>query len=175
MSVARNVICWRRLTGLFPSDTPGCNRSGCSSAMNTALDLMVCQFAIPVKKPFQRLCGYSVVRSSAYGHWHRKLWGTEACALVDFQHFIFDTWLCSYKVSQQFFVSNIFRILRTTVIKLSSLFFSFYWKKHEKSVSFLKHSDTIRDTILTCSGKLTWVSLIYRTEPTTKKCETEKL
>jgi len=28
MSVARNVICWRRLTGLFPSDTPGCDRSG---------------------------------------------------------------------------------------------------------------------------------------------------
>jgi len=27
MSVARNVICWRRLTGLFPSDTPGCDRS----------------------------------------------------------------------------------------------------------------------------------------------------
>ena len=29
--------------------------------------------------------------------------------------------------------------------------------------------DTIRDAILT------WVSLIYRTEPTTKKCKTEKL
>ena len=28
MSVDRNVICWRRLTGLFPSDTPGCDRSG---------------------------------------------------------------------------------------------------------------------------------------------------
>ena len=28
MSVARNVICWRRLTGLFLSDTPGCDRSG---------------------------------------------------------------------------------------------------------------------------------------------------
>jgi len=28
MSVAKNVICWRRLTGLFPSDTPGCDRSG---------------------------------------------------------------------------------------------------------------------------------------------------
>jgi len=28
MSVARNVISWRRLTGLFPSDTPGCDRSG---------------------------------------------------------------------------------------------------------------------------------------------------
>ena len=26
MSVARNVICWRRLTELFPSDTPGCDR-----------------------------------------------------------------------------------------------------------------------------------------------------
>ena len=38
--------------------------------------------------------------------------------------------------------------------------------------------DTIRDVILTCARKLTWVSLIYRTEPTTKKCkhtETEKL
>jgi len=35
--------------------------------------------------------------------------------------------------------------------------------------------DTIRDAILTCDQKPTWVSLIYRTEPTTKKCKTEKL
>jgi len=36
--------------------------------------------------------------------------------------------------------------------------------------------DTIRDAILTCAQKLTWVpSLIYRTEPTTKKCKAEKL
>jgi len=28
--------------------------------------------------------------------------------------------------------------------------------------------DTIRDAILTCAQKLTWVSLIYRTEPSTK-------
>ena len=35
--------------------------------------------------------------------------------------------------------------------------------------------DTIRDAILTCAGKPTWVSLIYRTETTTEKCETEKL
>ena len=28
MSVARGVICWRRLTELFPSDTPGCDRTG---------------------------------------------------------------------------------------------------------------------------------------------------
>ena len=35
--------------------------------------------------------------------------------------------------------------------------------------------DTIRDAILTCARKLTWVSLIYRTETTTKKCKTEKL
>ena len=30
---------------------------------------------------------------------------------------------------------------------------------------------TIRDAILTCARKPTWVSLIYRTEPTTKKCK----
>ena len=31
---------------------------------------------------------------------------------------------------------------------------------------------TIRDAILTCARKPTWVSLIYRTETTTKKCKT---
>ena len=31
--------------------------------------------------------------------------------------------------------------------------------------------DTIRDAVLTCARKPTWVSLIYRTEPTTKKCK----
>jgi len=37
--------------------------------------------------------------------------------------------------------------------------------------------DTIRDAILTCARRPTWVSLIliYRTETTTKKCKTEKL
>ena len=35
--------------------------------------------------------------------------------------------------------------------------------------------DTIRDAILTCARKPTWVSLIYRTEPTTKKCKNRKL
>jgi len=35
--------------------------------------------------------------------------------------------------------------------------------------------DTIRDAILTCARNPTWVSLIYRTESTTKKCKTEKL
>jgi len=34
--------------------------------------------------------------------------------------------------------------------------------------------DTIRDAILTCARKPTRVSLIYRTEPTTKKCKTKK-
>ena len=37
MSVARNVICWRRLTELFPSDTPGCDRSGWRGRCSTAL------------------------------------------------------------------------------------------------------------------------------------------
>jgi len=31
--------------------------------------------------------------------------------------------------------------------------------------------DTIRDAILTCARKPTWLSLIYRTQPTTKKCK----
>jgi len=34
-------------------------------------------------------------------------------------------------------------------------------------------NDTIRDAILTCARKPTWVSLIYRTEPTAKKCKTK--
>ena len=34
--------------------------------------------------------------------------------------------------------------------------------------------DMIRDAILTCAQKLTCVSLIYHTEPTTKKWKTEK-
>ena len=39
MSVARNVICWRRLTELFPSDTPGCDRSGWRGQGSTAWTL----------------------------------------------------------------------------------------------------------------------------------------
>ena len=35
--------------------------------------------------------------------------------------------------------------------------------------------DTMRDAILTCNQRLTWVSLIYRTVPTTKQWKTEKL
>jgi len=34
--------------------------------------------------------------------------------------------------------------------------------------------DTIRDAILTCARKPTWVGLIYRTETTTKNCKTGK-
>ena len=35
--------------------------------------------------------------------------------------------------------------------------------------------DTIRDAILTCARKPTWIGLIYRTETTTKNCKIEKL
>ena len=35
--------------------------------------------------------------------------------------------------------------------------------------------DTIRDAILTCARKPTWIGLIYRTETTTKNCKREKL
>ena len=39
MSVARNVICWRRLTELFPSYMPGCDRSGWRGRGSTAWTL----------------------------------------------------------------------------------------------------------------------------------------
>jgi len=38
----------------------------------------------------------------------------------------------------------------------------------------LRLYDTIRDAILTCARKPTRVRLIYRTEPTTKKCKNRK-
>jgi len=41
------------------------------------------------------------------------------------------------------------------------------------SYSFRRYT-TIRDAILTCARKPTWVSLIYRTERTTKKCKNKK-
>jgi len=41
------------------------------------------------------------------------------------------------------------------------------------SLSWIRY-DTIRDAILTCARKPTWVSLIHRTEPTTKKCKNRK-
>jgi len=43
------------------------------------------------------------------------------------------------------------------------------------SAQWVLQYDTIRDAILTCARKPTWVSLIYRTETTTKNCKTEKL
>ena len=43
-----------------------------------------------------------------------------------------------------------------------------------KSFNTIRY-DTIRDAILTCARKPTWVGLIYRTETTTKNCKTEKL
>ena len=45
---------------------------------------------------------------------------------------------------------------------------------HSDLGSFLSANDTIRDAILTCARKPTCVSLIYRTEPTTKKCKNRK-
>jgi len=36
-------------------------------------------------------------------------------------------------------------------------------------------NNMIRDAMLMCTQKPTWVSLIYRTEPTTKKVENRKI
>ena len=53
-----------------------------------------------------------------------------------------------------------------TVVSLQSV---------NRSINHSIRYDRIRDAILTCARKPTWVSLIYRTEPATKKCKTEKL
>ena len=45
---------------------------------------------------------------------------------------------------------------------------------NETSNCILSKNDTIRDAILSCARKPTWVSLIYHTEPTTKKCKNRK-
>ena len=47
ISVAQNVICWRRLTGLFPSDTPGCDHSGWCGRGSTAWTLF-CSWLAPL-------------------------------------------------------------------------------------------------------------------------------
>jgi len=43
------------------------------------------------------------------------------------------------------------------------------------SCSSVSALNTIRAANLTCAQKLTWVTLIYRTEPTTKSCKTDRL
>ena len=49
------------------------------------------------------------------------------------------------------------------------------YKQHNYAqVGLLGPYDTIRDAILTCARKPTKVSLIYRTEPTTKKVLKQK-
>jgi len=44
-----------------------------------------------------------------------------------------------------------------------------------RTTVILTTHDTIRDATLTCAQKLTWVSLIYRTEPTTEKWKKLKI
>ena len=57
---------------------------------------------------------------------------------------------------------------------------SLHWERLPARLCHLAFSnthalyDTIRDAILTCVRKPTWVSLIYRTQPTTKKCKNRK-
>jgi len=57
---------------------------------------------------------------------------------------------------------------------------SLHWLKIAQHIEYKLLSLTYKvltttQPILTCSRKPTWVSLIYRTEPTTKKSKTEKL
>ena len=75
-------------------------------------------------------------------HWRCQLWGTEARApprplsTINFWYFTLE--LC--KLSHQFLMSNVFRILRTTGVKIKLIIFFIFIEKHDKGVSFLKHS-----------------------------------
>ena len=52
--------------------------------------------------------------------------------------------------------------------------FSSWVQRRHVACSLAISYDTIREAISTCTRKPTWVSLIYRTEPTAKKWENEK-
>ena len=65
-------------------------------------------------------------------------------------------------------------------LEQSEQFTVLYWEPVravdiEPSMNDTIRYDTIRDVILTCARKPTWIGLIYRTETTTKNCKTEKL
>jgi len=63
MSVARNVICWRRLTGLFPSDTPGCDVvDGVDEAAQLEL------YSVADRQPMQLDQGRRHARSEVKGY-----------------------------------------------------------------------------------------------------------
>ena len=47
-------------------------------------------------------------------------------------------------------------------------------QQHKNKKDMIRY-DTLQDAVLTCARKPIWVSSIYHTEPTTKKCKTEKL
>jgi len=49
------------------------------------------------------------------------------------------------------------------------------WNMPDLIACRLQSYDSLRDAIIMCARKLTWVSLIYCTEPTIKKCKIEKL
>ena len=97
-------------------------------------------------------------------HWRRQLSGTGARVPLDFQQWYFSLQL--YKVSHQFFVSNIFRILRrsTTVFKIKAHYFFHFVEKYEKGVSLLKHSVFVFFVIL-CIARIRSMSSVPLLEP----------
>ena len=59
---------------------------------------------------------------------------------------------------------------------LHKMFCTWLWPgRTPAAVQYVIRYSTIWDATLTCAQKLTWVSLIYRTEPTTEKVENGKI
>jgi len=72
------------------------------------------------------------------------------------------TWQISHVVPKTYAYISTASVIIITTLSLDRRYFN------------LSRYDTIRDAILTCARKPTWVSWIYRTEPTTKKCKNRK-
>jgi len=73
------------------------------------------------------------------------------------------------------FLTNCFVLRLCSKQVIESLPYQTWFHCCVKSLHKAIWYDTTWDAILTCTRKPTWVSLIYSTEPTTRKCKTEKL
>jgi len=84
--------------------------------------------------------------------------------------------LYNVQSTEQLVMSNCCERQPQSYIPFIALDLFYYWRLSWTGFrGVVKRCNTIRDAILTCAGKPTGVSLIYRTETTTKNCKTEKL
>ena len=94
-----------------------------------------------------------------------------------FPSMIFPAVTVNSELCRQQMTPTTLRSIRMSIPQSTVTSFERHTDRHTSDRSLYRPTkyDTIRDAILTCARKPTRVSLIYRTESTTKKCKTEKL